>query len=401
MTTVEKQQKRAAIWEQMKALNAKAANENRSLDTDEQGQWDKMRSEMSQLDNEIQREQFMLEEERKQATAAGEHVRDEETQAEARTAFDKYVHRGEKGLNDAERRALEQRAATDPNSTTDGEGGYTVPEAWSTLIEMVMKQYGGVLANANVINMSRGGVYNHPVINDTTNVGAIIGEGAADVVNQFTDTNVQILDYTYTSRIIQMTLELVQDTAYPLTQTVLQMCAERIGRILNTHLTTGDGSSKPFGIVTGSTLGVTAAATAAITVNELIDLKHSVDIAYRPNAKFMLNDSTVAAIQKLDVGSADARPLWTAGDITTGAPNRILGHEYVVNNDMDALGTGNKPVIFGDFSKYVVKAVRQPELITFREKYLDKRCVGYNMFARFGGKIVNDTAIKHLVCAAS
>jgi len=400
MTTVEKQQKRAAIYEQMKALNATAHEENRSFTQEEETKWGKMKADLDKFDSEIKREQFMLEEERKNASAEGEVAQNQEISAEAREAFDNYLKRGENGLKPEERRALEQRAATDPNSTTDGEGGYTVPEMWSNVIERVMVQYSGVLDNAQVINMSRGGTYNHPVINDTSNTGAIVGEGAADAVNQFTDTNVQILDYTYTSRIIQMTLELVQDTNYPLTQTVLELCAERIGRILNTHLTTGDGSSKPFGVVTGSTLGKTASATAAITRAELVDLIYSVDRAYRPQGKLMLHDSTVAAIQKLDIGSADARPLW-APSMREGAPNTILGYEYITNNDMPELGASNKAVLFGDFSKYVVKQVRQPELITFREKYMDKRCVGYNMFARYGGKIVNDTAIKHLICAAS
>jgi HK97 family phage major capsid protein len=399
MTTVEKRQKRAAIYEQIKALNAQAKEENRSFTAEENQKWDKMKADLDKFDSEIKREEFILEEERKNATVEGNHARDEEIQVEAREAFDNYLKRGEGGLKPEERRALEQRAATDPNSTTDGEGGYTVPDMWSATIERVMKQYGGVLANAQVINMSKGGVYNHPVINDTTNVGAIVGEGVADAVNQFTDTNVQILDYTYTSRIIQMTLELVQDTNYPLTQTVLELCAERIGRILNTHLTTGTGTAQPFGVVTGSTLGNTAAATAAITRAELVDLIYSVDRAYRSNGKLMLHDSTVAAIQKLDIGSADARPLW-APSMREGAPNTILGYEYITNNDMPELGASNKAVLFGDFSKYVVKQVRTPELVTFREKYMDKRCVGYNMFARYGGKIVNDTAIKHLICAA-
>jgi hypothetical protein len=60
--------------------------------------------------------------------------------------------------------------------------------------------------------------------------------------------------------------------------------AERIGRGTNQHFTTGTGSSQPQGIVTGATTGVTAAGVAAITADELIDLVHSVDPAYRRSA---------------------------------------------------------------------------------------------------------------------
>lgn len=383
----------------MKALNKEA--ENRSMTTEEDTKWSKMKSEMDELDSDIKRAEFHASEEKRNAEIEGNQQESKKVDVEARAAFENYTRRGESGLSQDERRALEQRASTDPNTTANGDGGYTVPEFWAAVIEKVMKHYGGVLGVATVIPRQSGAPYNHPVIDDTNNVGAIIGEGATDVVNKFTDTTIPILTYTYTSRIIKQSIELIQDTGYPLTKIVVDMCAERIGRILNTHLTVGDGSSKPYGIVTGSTLGNTAAAVAAITRAELIDLKYSVDAAYRgPNSRFMMNDTTVAAIQKLDIGSSDARPLWTPS-MREGAPDRILGSAYVENNDMAELGAGNKAIIYGDMSKYIINQVRTPELVTFKEKYMDERCYGYNMFARFGGRLVNTGAVKHLICAAS
>ena len=402
MTIVEKRQKRAAIWEQMKTLNDAAKNESRSLSNEESQKWDKMKAEMDQISADIKREEFIAEQEKREAAAVGHQGESKEQTVEAREAFDNYARRGERGLSEAERRSLEKRAATDPNTTTDGEGGYTVPEFWSAVIEKVMKSYGGILDVANVIPMAQGGLYNHPVINDTSNVGAIIGEGVADAVNQFTDTNIPIVAYTYTSKIIKMSIELIQDTGYPLTQTVLELCAERVGRILNTHLTTGTGSSQPFGVVTGSAAGKTAAAAAAITRGELVDLRAAVDAAYRnnPSTRWMFNSATEAALMKLDYGSSDSRPLWSPS-LREGEPDRLLGVQYVINEDMPDIEASAKPIIFGDFSKYVVRQVRNPELVTFREKYMDERCYGYNMFARYGGRLVNTTAIKHLVMAAS
>ncbi|MBF9641246.1 phage major capsid protein, partial [Streptococcus pseudopneumoniae] len=75
------------------------------------------------------------------------------------------------------------------------------------------------------------------------------------------------------------------------------LLGERLGRIANLRLTTGSGSSAPQGVVTGSTLGVTAAAQSAIAFDETIDLVHAVDPAYRagPKVAYMFNDGTLKA----------------------------------------------------------------------------------------------------------
>ena len=78
---------------------------------------------------------------------------------------------------------------------------------------------------------------------------------------------------------------------------------------------------EPQGVVTGSTLGKTAAGVATITADELIDLFHSIDPAYRqsPRFRWMFNDATLKAIRKLKDG--DGNYLWTKGDVQMGLPN--------------------------------------------------------------------------------
>ena len=71
-------------------------------------------------------------------------------------------------------------------------------------------------------------------------------------------------------------------------------------RIANSKLTTASGSSDVEVVVTNSAAGLTVASATAVTADEIIDLVHSVDPAYRVgNAAFMTNDSTLAAVHKL------------------------------------------------------------------------------------------------------
>src|SRR3546814_3150403 len=79
--------------------------------------------------------------------------------------------------------------------------------------------------------------------------------------------------------------------------------------------------------VCSSELGKTTAAVAAFTFDELMDLVHSIDPAYRAasTCRFMFNDSTLLSMRKLKDG--DGNYLWQPADGRTGAPATVLRSE--------------------------------------------------------------------------
>jgi HK97 family phage major capsid protein len=167
--------------------------------------------------------------------------------------------------------------------------------------------------------------------------------------------------------------------------------------VANTELTTGDGSGDPNGIVTASTLGVTAASATGLTADELIDLQHSVDPAYRtsPKARFMFNDSTLKVLRKLKDG--EGRYIWDAGDFTKGVAGSLLGASYSVNQAMASIATGNKSVLWGDFSKYFVRKVGAPIIGVMRERFWPD--LGIAGLIRLDGELGDTAAVKHLIQA--
>ena len=66
---------------------------------------------------------------------------------------------------------------------------------------------------------------------------------------------------------------------------------------------------------------------------------------------------------------------------------------------MAEIATGNKTVLFGDFSKYVIRQARTPELVVSTEKLVDQRMTVFYLFARYDGKLINTNAVKHLIQA--
>jgi HK97 family phage major capsid protein len=163
--------------------------------------------------------------------------------------------------------------------------------------------------------------------------------------------------YKYTSGYILASNELLQDSEFNLEQYFVDLFADRFGRGLNDAYTNANGSSKPNGLKYAvTTTGCTLADQDVITFAKVLDLKHSVDPAYRFNGKFMMNDSVLLAIKKLSIGASDARPLWQPSFVA-GEPATIDGTQYVINNDMDGLGSLKTPMFYGDFSKYIIRDV--------------------------------------------
>jgi HK97 family phage major capsid protein len=173
---------------------------------------------------------------------------------------------------------------------------------------------------------------------------------------------------------------------------------ERIGRIANEHLTTGTGSGQPNGILTASTQGASSAASASIDFDDVIDLVHGVDPAYRnmPSVRFMFHDNILKALRK--VKDSNNNYIWQPGDVRSGAAATILGYPYEVNQDMTStITTGDKTMLFGAFEKYVVRRVQNFQMLRLVERYADYLQVGFIGFARLDGELVDTAAVKHLV----
>jgi HK97 family phage major capsid protein len=380
---------------------------------------DKAMAEFDRLGGLIEREERIeaaekrAEERRKQRRPApddGEERAGDETDApEYRMVFAKIVCGATPGDLSPEEREVLKRGATkfEQRTQTAGTttaGGYTVPTELLQQIEISMKAH-GPMYDGNVVRemtTSSGNPLKLPTVDDTAQSGAAHTEGAALTDDGGVDVTFgqKSLDaYSFDTEFVRWSWELDQDSIFSMEALLGELLGERLGRIANRQLTVGTGSSAPNGIVTASSLGVTAAAVAAITADELIDLEHSVDPAYRTAAScgFMFNDATLKAVRKLKDG--DGNYLWTKGDFQAGVPSTINGRRYHINQDMDSLAAAKKVAIFGDLKKYWVRKVGSPVIGVLRERFWPD--LGIAGLIRFDGELANTAAVKHLITAAS
>lgn len=339
--------------------------------------------------------------ERMERRAGREGISTDEAAARAALeteAFNSYMRNGMGGLSEEHRAIALPRFQAAQGTGSGSAGGYTAPEGFYGQIISAELAFGGMMEVAYVFDTTSGNPLPIPTDNDTSNEGAILGENTQVSTQDVTFGAITLNAHTYSSKLVLVANQLLQDSAFNLEAFLAQKLGTRLARIGNRHFTVGTGASQPTGIVTASTLGVTAASATAITADELINLEHSVDPAYRLNACWCFADSTLKTLKQLKDGNG--RYLWNSG-LVVKEPDTILGYSYSVNQHMAAIATGNKSVVFGDCKKYFIRRVAGVQVLRLTERYADYNQTGFLAFQRLDGQLVDAGThpVKHLIQA--
>lgn len=423
MATKDLMEKRGKlVTEARAALEEIKANTDESRAAELDKRHDDIMKEFDKLDADIAREKRVEDAERRQREAedeardkrrpnpgGSENRNDDEPSLEYRDVFHRFIKAGgDLGDMSSEERAILRQGALAGGETraqtagTAAAGGFLVPTELANMIVKSMKAWGPMYDGdiTTVFETASGNPIKIPAVDDTSVTAGAHAEGAAltdDGGKDVVLSQKSLDSYVFDTEFVRFSMELAQDSALNVETLLSELLGERLGRIANAQLTTGTGASAPNGVVTASTLGRTATAAAAITSDEIIDLLHSVDPAYRqsPKVRFMFADTTLAAIRKLK--DTTGSYIWQMGDITKGAPGTILGYRYEVNQAVPSIATGNRVMLFGDFGKYFVRKVGGPAIGVLRERFWPD--LGIAGLIRFDGELGDTAAIKHLIMA--
>jgi HK97 family phage major capsid protein len=288
------------------------------------------------------------------------------------------------------------------STTTTTEGGYTVPSEVSSMVIDALKAYGGMRDVAEVITTEGGNPWNFPTSDGTSETGEIVAENGAASAADITFGTVALNPFMYSSKKIALPWQLISDSAVDVVAFVVNRLATRLGRITNTHYTTGDGSSKPYGLMARASAGKTGTTGQTLTViyDDLVDLKHSVNRAYRQNGKWMMNDLSVAIVSKIK--DTTGQPIWQPA-ITAGAPDMLLGHPVVTNDDVAVMAANAKSIAFGDLWQYKIRDIKDSVIL---RRFDDSAFalngqVGFCGWMRTGGNLVDTSAVKYYANSAS
>lgn len=408
MTLAELRQKAAAIAMKMRSLHKEIGD--KAWSDEQRSKWDQLQADHSNVEQQIQREEQMRgldqkyaddnQEERK--TPEGEDRSGGQNTDELHTrAFNGFMRRGFADLTQEERQALKEvRAQT---VGTDADGGYTVPTQFLNKIVERMKAYGGIASVAQVLNTQNGQDIQWATSDGTNDMGSIVGEGGEATEKDVSFGQATLGAIKLTSGVIKASNELLQDTAVDLEAFLSGRIARRIGRKEAQLIVQGSGLGTPKqnkGLASSVTLSQTAAAAAAISYTDLINLKHKVDPAYRngPKVRYAFNDGTFKAVKLLK--DLQGRPLWLPA-IHGVAPSTIDGDQFVIDQAIADLGASAKSAYYGDFDALILRRVAYMTLKRLVEKYAEYDMTGFVAFHRFDTCLEDTAAIAVLENAAS
>lgn len=287
-------------------------------------------------------------------------------------------------------------------------GGFTVPSdsRFAGLVSQAQLFYGGMQeAGADTISTDTGADLPIPTNDDTANIGSIVSESGSHASGTDLSFGMKIFkSFLYSTKIVLVPWQLLQDSAIDIEQFLATAFGTRLGRIKNTHFTTGTGANQPEGLFQNITTGKQAATGNSTTwpMDNVFDVVHSVDRAYRTaRCRWMMRDSTVLALRLSKDGNG--RYLWPEmGSVQAGQPMTLAGYPVVVNNDVAAMAASAKAASFGDHSYYKIRSVRGMTFVRLEELYAASGQVGFMAFERAdGGYLSGGNPVKAFLNSAS
>lgn len=417
MTIRELRERRAKLLADLRQLHNAAEDADRAMTPEERERYRGMETEYHTLGERLEREQELAAEERaaREVPASQRETPPASTDAPTITreqAFESYLRHGMQELSPEARAVLAstRQGVSAEMRTMSGlsgaSGGFLVAPDTSFFVSIMeaARAWGGMFeAGCQELTTGTGADLPIPTTDDTSNKAVIVGESASHASGTDpTFGNFTARAHMYTTKIIKVPVQLLQDSSVNIPALLARMFGVRLGRGQNEHLTVGTGAGQPQGVVTGSTQGYQSATgfTTSVATDDLIQLQHAVNRAYRKQGKWMFADTTALKYRLLKDG--EGRYIWQ--DALSGdQPSTLLGKPVIINDDVAAMAASAKHTLFGDFGNYLIRRVSGVIVVRSDQIYMETAEVAFCAFQRLDGLLLDAGThpIQHLANSAS
>ena len=392
MNIIELRNKRMQLLETMDGFLATHKNDKGFLSAEDDKTYTSMEAEVDSLTNEIkrlERREAMEAELKKPVSApltAKPMTEDKPSEKTGRASAE---------YKEAVLNALRSNFRKISNVLSEGvdsEGGYLVPEEYDSRLiqalteENVFRKLGTTITTSGERKIN---------IAATTPAAAWIDEGEALTFGDATFDQI-LLDAHKLHVAIKVTDELLYDNAFGLENYIIREFGKALANAEEDAFLNGDGNGKPLGLLAedgGAEIGVTAASATAITADEIINLVYSLKRPYRKNARFLMNDQTIAALRKLKDGNQAF--LWQPS-MQAGEPDRLFGYPVITSPYMPTIAAGKPAIAFGDFKYYNIGDRGTRSFAELKELFAGNGMVGFVAKERVDGKLILPEAVKLL-----
>ena len=289
------------------------------------------------------------------------------------------------------------------NKGADPEGGFLAPVEWDRTITDKLVEVSAMRSIASVQNISTAGF---------TKLFNLRGTGSGWVGEE--EARPETSTPTFGSMVITpgeiyanpgATQGMLDDAAVDLESWLANEVQTEFAKQEGLAFVAGNGVNKPNGFLSYATgaanaganplgaIGVDpAAATTAVTEDELLDLIYGTPASYTNGARFVMNRTTLGKIRKLR--DADGRQLWQPSSVA-GQPSQLLAYPVTEMPDMPDMAANTTPIAFGNFARgYLI--VDRTGVRVLRDPFTAKPKVLFYTTKRVGGAVVDPKAIRIL-----
>lgn len=310
-----------------------------------------------------------------------------------KSAFDRFLRKGEEIMGMDERKAL--------SVGSDPDGGYVVnPDTSGRIVQKVFET-SPMRAFASIQVISSDALEGLFDLNEASS--GWVGETASRSETNTPEIGKWRIPVHELYAAPRATQKLLDDASINMEAWLASKVSEKFARDEAAAFVNGNGVGKPRGFLTyadGTTLpgtierfdtGVNGAFAAAPNGGDvLINALYGLKTQYRANATWFMNRATLTLTRKLK--DSDGAYLWSPG-IAAGQPATLLGYPVASFEDMPDPATDSLSIAVGDMRE-AYQIVDRLGIRTLRDPYSSKPYVEFYTTKRVGGDVVNFEAIK-------
>lgn len=188
---------------------------------------------------------------------------------------------------------------------------------------------------------------------------------------------------------------LINNAQFNIVDFIVERMAYAIKRFIEGELLNGT-ENKVAGL-SGVTKSITAAATSAITADEVVRLHDAIIDDFQANAIWIMSPATRTALRTL---KSSTGYYLLNDDISTPFGTSLLGKPVYVSDNMPDMGAGKTAIYYGDMRGLATKFSEEMSIEVLREKYATQHAVGVVGWLEFDAKVEDAQKIAKLVMHA-
>ena len=372
-------EKRTELKAQMDAIVSTAEDEERAMSEEEISEFEKLEKEIRGINRTIEAYE----------TRAKEELEDEEEEMEESSSIEDEVRAFESYIRGT---YTEERADTNLTFTNNGA---VIPSSIADKIISKVKEICPVYSMADTYNVA--GNLSIPKYDESSQKITMA------YANEFTElessagkfSTIELKGFL-AGVLTKVSKQLINNSGFDIVGYVVNKMAEAIASWIEQEMLVGT-EDKIEGL-SGVKQIVTAAATTAVTADELIDLQEEVIDQYKAGSIWIMNRKTRKAIRKLK--DADGNYLLNK-DMTARWGYTLLGNDVYCSDQMPEIAAGKTVIYFGDMSGLALKISENPTIEILREKFATQHAVGVVGWLEIDSKVEDEQKIAVLKMKAS